>query len=78
MAEERSRDPAAVLPWLFVGDKSVAKDRDLLRRKQVRYILNVTPPKTEGGVVNFFEKDGTLEYLRLPLRDVATDTILPW
>ena len=68
---------SAVLPWLLIGDKAAAKDREFLRRQKVRYVLNVTPPKTEGGVVNFFEKEATLEYKRLSLRDVATDTILP-
>ena len=66
-----------VLPWLLIGDKAAAKNRELIRRCKVLYILNATPPKTDGGVLNFFEKEASLEYLRLPLRDVATDTILP-
>ena len=55
----------------------MAKDRIELRRRKVKYILNVTPPMTDGGVANFFQSEGSFEYLRLPLRDVASDTILP-
>ena len=68
---------SAVLSWLLIGDKAAAKDRELLRRRQVLYVLNATPPKTDGGVLNFFEKEPNLEYLRLSIRDVATDSILP-
>jgi len=39
-----------------LGDKATARDRPLLRRLGIRYILNATPPMTEGGVANFFEK----------------------
>ena len=62
-----------VLPWLLVGDKSTAKDRAALSRLHVRYILNATPPLTGGGVANFFE--AAFEYLRLPLRDTAGETL---
>ena len=68
---------SSLLPWLLVGDKAMAKDRIELRKRKVKYILNVTPPMTDGGVANFFQNEGSLEYLRLPLRDVASDTILP-
>lgn len=47
---------ARVLPWLLIGDKKAALDRSFLRQHNVRYILNMTPPRTEGGVANFFEK----------------------
>ena len=46
----------AVLPWLLIGDKAAAKNRALLRRFDVCYIINVTPPRTEGGVQSYFEK----------------------
>ena len=64
-------------PYILIGDKNIARDREALRREHVRYVINVTPPLTSGGVANFFEKEGTIEYLRLPLRDVAVDSILP-
>mmetsp|Transcript_57148 Transcript_57148/g.124181 ORF Transcript_57148/g.124181 Transcript_57148/m.124181 type:complete len:110 (-) Transcript_57148:8-337(-) len=66
-----------VLRWLRIGDKSMARDREQLRRWRIRYILNVTPPRTEGGVANFFEKDGDFEYLRIPLRDIQAERLLP-
>ena len=68
---------AAVLPWLLVGDKSTAKDRALLRRLNVRYIINCTPSRTDGGVANFFEKEPCFEYHRVLLRDLNTESVLP-
>ncbi len=55
-----------VLPWLMVGDKATARDRQLLRRNDVRYVLNATPPRTDGGVANFFEKVPSASAERLP------------
>ncbi|KAL1503838.1 hypothetical protein AB1Y20_012304 [Prymnesium parvum] len=75
-ARHAARAMAAVLPWLYMGDKAVAKDRTLLRQLNVRYIVNVTPPRTDGGVANFFEKEHGFEYLRLPLRDMNTESLL--
>ena len=67
-----------VLPsWLLIGDKAMAKDLQSLRARKVRYIVNCSPPLTEGGVANFFATDASLEYLRVPLRDVATESIVP-
>ena len=66
-----------VLPWLLVGDKKLARDRPALHAHKVRYILNATVPRADGGVANFFEQtDGALEYQRLPLRDANTEDIL--
>ena len=67
--------PTSLLSWLYVGDKQLAKDRAQLRRLDVRYILNCTPPLTEGGVANFFERERDLAYLRLPLRDSNTERL---
>ncbi len=64
-------------PYILIGDKNFARDRAALRHQRVLYVINVTPPLTSGGVANFFEKEGSIEYLRLPLRDVAADSILP-
>lgn len=70
-------DPNHVLPWLIIGDKKLAKDRAFLSKERVKYILNATPPLTEGGVAAYFQSDLALEYLRLPLRDVAAENMLP-
>lgn len=61
---------------LFVGDKEFAKDRARLRKLNIRYIVNTTPPLTGGGVANFFEKERDVEYLRVPMRDVNTESVL--
>ena len=45
-----------VLPWLLVGDKKLARDRPALHAHKVRYILNATVPRSDGGVANFFER----------------------
>ena len=68
---------AAVLPWLTIGGKAEARDRALLHRLRVRYVLNVTPPRVAGGVASFFEKEEALEYLRLPLRDLQSEALAP-
>lgn len=52
---------SAVLPTLFIGSKSDAKNLDFLLANRIFYILNVTPTRTEdpvAGVPNYFEKDG--------------------
>ena len=66
----------SVLPWLLVGDKALARDREALRAHRVTYILNVTPSVVEGGVANYFEKEAGIVYLRLPLRDLLTESVL--
>lgn len=37
---------AAVLPWLYVGDRGDAKDKDLLLKLKISHILNVTPRRS--------------------------------
>ena len=54
--------------WLLVGDKAMAKDKGALVRQRVRYIVNCTPPKTDGGVANYFPHDPAFEYLRVEVR----------
>ena len=50
---------------LYIGDKKLAQDRALLRRLNIRYILNATPPLTGGGVANFFEKERDLSLIHI-------------
>ena len=73
----RSAHMVPLPSWLLVGDKALAKDKAELLRRRVRYIVNCTPPKTDGGVANYFPHDPTFEYLRVELRDVSTENILP-
>ncbi|CAD7943621.1 unnamed protein product [Amoebophrya sp. A25] len=68
------------LPWLFIGGKDEAKDLNLLRKHNVKYVINCTPPKTEGGLLNFHEKShaGAISYLRLRMQDNASEKLERW
>ena len=61
---------------VYVGDKDFSRDRTHLRRLNVRYVVNCTPPLSSFGVANYFEKERDLEYLRLPMRDANTESVL--
>ncbi|CAE7674797.1 RRC1 [Symbiodinium pilosum] len=39
------------------------------------YVLNCTPPRSDGGVANVYEKDPKFEYCRVSLGDNATETL---
>ena len=44
---------------LLLGDKGIARDRDVLKKLGVHHILNVTPTRVQdpvAGVPNYFEK----------------------
>ncbi|KAL8446838.1 hypothetical protein Emag_004599 [Eimeria magna] len=69
-------------PWLFWGDRKVARDEQLLRRRKITYIINCTPPCGEGGVPNFHERASwgsrsTFRYLRVPVYDTQAETLQP-
>jgi protein-tyrosine phosphatase len=63
---------------LYLGSKEDAKNLDVLEKRRISHILNVTPSKaTVGsqnvGVPNYFEKSNPkFTYLRIPLFDDAT------
>ncbi|CDJ67017.1 dual specificity protein phosphatase, catalytic domain-containing protein, putative [Eimeria necatrix] len=70
-------------PWLFWGDKKVARNEKLLRRRKIVYIINCTPPCGEGGVPNFHERltRGSrlaFRYLRVPIFDTQAETLQPY
>ncbi|KAL8425069.1 hypothetical protein Efla_001458 [Eimeria flavescens] len=69
-------------PWLFWGDRKVARNEQLLRRRKITYIINCTPPCGEGGVPNFHERAAwgsrnTFRYLRIPVYDTQAETLQP-
>ncbi|KAL8452706.1 hypothetical protein Emed_001270 [Eimeria media] len=69
-------------PWLFWGDRKVARNEQLLRRRKITYIINCTPPCGEGGVPNFHERASwgsrnTFRYLRVPVYDTQAETLQP-
>merc|ERR1711963_604525 len=61
------------LDWIWIGDAEDARDAASLRQSNIRYILNCTPPRTEGGVMNFHEKDPNFDYCRIAVGDNATE-----
>ncbi|CAD7962949.1 unnamed protein product [Amoebophrya sp. A120] len=67
-----------LLPWLYIGDKHDAKDLENLNRQNIKYIVNATPSKNDGGVANFYEKQGSIKYLRLPMQDNASENLKQW
>lgn len=70
---------AVRFPWLFWGDRKVARNEQLLRSRKIAYIINCTPPCGEGGVPNFHERlsvgHKAFRYLRIPVYDTQTDTL---
>jgi len=63
------------LDWIWIGDAEDARDAVALKQNNVRYILNCTPPRTEGGVMNFHDKDPYFSYCRVAMGDNATETL---
>uniref|UniRef100_A0A0G4I4B4 protein-tyrosine-phosphatase n=1 Tax=Chromera velia CCMP2878 TaxID=1169474 RepID=A0A0G4I4B4_9ALVE len=59
----------------FVGDREDAKNINLLKQKRIRYIVNATPAKTDGGVPNFHAKDSYFTYCRLAMQDNASQSL---
>eukprot|EP00392_Amoebophrya_sp_AT5.2_P006670 g6682.t1 len=65
-----------LLPWLFIGGRDEAKSLENLRRHGIKYVVNCTPPKTDGGILNYFEQHNyAIRYLRLPMQDNATEDL---
>jgi len=64
--------PSQILPFLYVGGKADAKNKTSLQRLGVKFIVNVTPPRSVdpvAGCPNFFDKDRSFQYLRIPIFD---------
>jgi len=77
--EDKSKQMGALphedLDWIWVGDADDARDLTRLKKHNIRYVLNATQPRAEGGVSNFFEKDKSFDYLRLSMADNATQDV---
>lgn len=78
-ASEKSQKMGALphedLDWIYIGDAEDARDASALRAANVRYVLNCTMPRAQGGVMNYHEKDKNFEYCRLALADNATEPL---
>ncbi|CAN0355666.1 unnamed protein product, partial [Discosporangium mesarthrocarpum] len=71
--------PSRVLEYLYIGSRVHAKNRGLLKELGINRVLNVTPPKTmdpTNGIPNFFEKDRSMTYKRVPVFDNRGEDIL--
>lgn len=61
------------LDWIWIGDAEDARDAAHLRKANIKYVLNCTMRKKDGGVMNFHEKDSNFSYCRLRMADNATE-----
>ena len=82
---EHAQRLAAPYDWIWIGDRDAARSKDFFISESIRYVVNCTPGKADGGLANFFEKRGslpspghTVEYLRLPMQDNASENLLKW
>jgi hypothetical protein len=67
---------------LFLGSKESARSIDILKKNQIKYILNCTPTRNvdpEAGVPNFFEKGrfSGFTYKRIPIFDNKGEDLVP-
>jgi len=63
------------LDWIYIGDAEDARDASRLRSFNIKYVLNCTMPRADGGVMNYHEKDKNFSYLRLAMADNATEPL---
>lgn len=61
-----------MVDWLWIGERSDAKNEPWLRKNNIKYILNCTQTKVDGGVPNFHSKNSYFEYCRLEMMDTAS------
>lgn len=69
---------ARVRNSLYLGAKADAKSLEKLQARKIKYILNVTPKKSDlsTGVQNYFEKSKHgFVYLRIPIFDSSTSVV---
>ena len=64
---------------IYLGGKSDAKDLEKLQARKIKFILNVTPRKSDlsTGVPNYYEKSSKFgfKYLRVPIFDSSTSVV---
>jgi len=76
---ESDKCPSRILNYLYLGGKPHAKSRGLLQQFKINCILNCTPPRSvdpENGCPNFFEKDKSITYKRIPIFDNRGEDII--
>jgi hypothetical protein len=68
-----------ILNYLYLGGISDAKNKELLKKSGIKYILNSTPQRSvdpECGCPNYFEKDKDFVYKRIPIFDNKGEDIV--
>jgi len=64
------------LAWIFIGDKTDAKNLRQLCNNRIKYVMNVSPSKCDGGVSNYHErKTDSFIYCRVSLQDNASEDL---
>lgn len=63
------------LCWIYIGDKSDAKNLKQLVNKRIKYVMNVTPRKCDGGVSNYHERNAAFIYCRVSVQDNASEDL---
>uniref|UniRef100_A0A183CF03 protein-tyrosine-phosphatase n=1 Tax=Globodera pallida TaxID=36090 RepID=A0A183CF03_GLOPA len=56
--------PVHILPFLFLGNDEMAKNREIIEKNGIHYVVNVT-----SDLPNYFEDDDQLTYMRIPVDD---------
>jgi hypothetical protein len=76
-ADNSSTTATQILDFLFLGGKNDAKNKSLLEESNIKYIINVTPPKDvdpAAGVPNFFKN--SFRYKRCAMFDSSGENIM--
>jgi len=63
------------LAWIYIGDKTDAKNLRQICNNRIKYVMNVTPKKCDGGVSNYHERNSGLIYCRVSLQDNASEDL---
>eukprot|EP00466_Bigelowiella_natans_P003345 jgi/Bigna1/142724/aug1.72_g17432 len=62
-------DYAKVIDYLFIGSKTVARDKEKLLSLGITHVVNCTVERSEGGCHNYFENEPLFQYMRCPVQD---------
>jgi protein-tyrosine phosphatase len=79
MSSSAAKKPSQILSYLYLGGKVDAKAKEVLQKLKIKYILNCTPQRTvdpENGCPNFYEKERSFVYKRIPIFDNQGEDIL--
>lgn len=73
------KEMTQILGYLYLGGKTDAKSKESLTKKNIKYILNCTPKRSDDrdfGCNNFYEKENLFKYKRIPIFDNRGEDIL--